>query len=129
MTTTKKTILHIDDEEEIRQMLADMLSASGYRVLSAGSRLDAIRAVERERPDLIIADLQLGEADGLDTIESLRALVPSMPVMLLTGVLIDPMVAREMLDPKGIVYLEKTQPMARILEEVRRLLQPSAQGA
>lgn len=120
-----KTILHIDDEEEIRHMLADMLGASGYRVLSVGSRLEAIRVVEREKPDLIIADLQLGEADGLDTIESLRALLPATPVMLLTGVLIDPMVARELLEPKGIVYLEKTQPMARILDEVRRLLQPA----
>jgi len=120
-----KTILHIDDEEEIRQMLADMLGASGYRVLSAGSRLEALRVVERDKPDLIIADLQLGEADGLDTIESLRAHVPGTPVMLLTGVLIDPAVAREMLEPKGIVYLEKTQPMARILDEVRRLLHPA----
>lgn len=122
---TKKTILHIDDEEEIRHMLADMLNASGYRVLSVGSRLEALRTVEREKPDLIIADLQLGEADGLDTIESLRTVVPNTPVMLLTGVLIDPMVAREMLEPRGIVYLEKTQPMARILEDVRRLLSPS----
>jgi two-component system OmpR family response regulator len=120
-----KTILHIDDEEEIRQMLADMLGASGYRVISVGSRLEAMRFVEREKPDLIIADLQLGEADGLDTIESLRALVPATPVMLLTGVLIDPMVARELLEPKGIVYLEKTQPMARILDEVRHLLNPA----
>ncbi len=120
-----KTILHIDDEEEIRHMLADMLGASGYRVLSVGSRLEAIRVVERDKPDLIIADLQLGEADGLDTIESLRSLVPTTPVMLLTGVLIDPVVARELLEPKGIVYLEKTQPMARILDEVRRLLQPA----
>ncbi|GAB1489420.1 hypothetical protein MASR2M8_18730 [Opitutaceae bacterium] len=117
-----KTILHIDDEEEIRQMLADMLGASGYRVLSVGSRLEAIRVVEREKPDLIIADLQLGEADGLDAIDSLRVLIPGTPVMLLTGVLIDPMVARDLLEPKGIVYLEKTQPMARILEEVRKLL-------
>lgn len=117
-----KTILHIDDEAEIRAMLADLLTASGYRVVSVGSRLEAVRAVEREKPDLVIADLQLAEADGLDTIESLRGALGPTPVMLLTGVLIDPMVAREMLEPRGIVYLEKTQPMNRILEEVRRLL-------
>ncbi len=120
----KKTILHIDDEEEIRQMLADMLGASGYRVISVGSRLDAMRAAERDKPDLIIADLQLGEADGLDALESLREVVPGTPMMLLTGVLIDPLVAHDLLEPKGIVYLEKTRPMARILDEIRRLLAP-----
>lgn len=122
----KKTILHIDDEEEIRQMLADMLGASGYRVISVASRLDAIRSVGRDKPDLIIADLQLGEADGLDTLESLQLLVPGTPMMLLTGVLIDPLVARDLLEPKGVVYLEKTQPMARILDEIRNLLAPAS---
>lgn len=117
-----KTILHIDDEADIRELLADFFTANGYRVISVATRTEALKAVEKDKPDLIITDLQLEEADGLDTVEQLRKVLPDTPVALLTGVLIDPHVVRETVGRKVSVYLEKTLPLTRILAEVRNLI-------
>lgn len=119
---TKKTILHIDDEVDIRAVLAQFLQRSGYEVISAATPSEAFRALESASPDLIITDLQLDEADGLETVEQLKRNKPDLPVILLTGVLIDPQVARTTVGPKVSAYLEKTSPLSRILAEIKRLI-------
>jgi two-component system OmpR family response regulator len=118
----KNHILIVDDEANIRELLAQCLASSGYRVTSAGSAAEALRACKEEPPDLIIADLQLGDADGLELIAKLKGIVADMPVILLTGVLFDPEVVDSVLLSKVSCYLEKTSSLARILESVRRLL-------
>jgi DNA-binding NarL/FixJ family response regulator len=69
-----------------------------------------------------MADLQLEDADGLEMIAELKTMLPDKPVILLTGVLFDPEVVRDVLSTKVACYLEKTSPLERILETVRRLL-------
>lgn len=119
-----KTILHIDDEEAIREIVAELLSAQGYRVVSVSTPGEALIAAKENLPDLIISDLQLDEADGLKTIAQLRELRPDVPVILLTGVLIDPKVARETVGKLVSSYVEKTRPLAEIITEVARLIGP-----
>jgi DNA-binding NtrC family response regulator len=117
-----KHILHIDDEVAIRELLAQCLTANGYRVTSVDSATEAFKIVQRDPPQLIISDLQLEDSDGLEVIARLRATLPAVPVILLTGVLFDAHVAREMLGKTVACYLEKTTPLARILDEIQRLL-------
>ena len=117
-----KRILHIDDEADIREILATFLQGQGYEVFSVATPTEALQLIQRAQPDLVICDLQLNEGDGLQTIDRLRAAHPEMPVILLTGVLLDPHVARETVQKKRLVYLEKTHPLHRIAEEVGRLL-------
>jgi DNA-binding response OmpR family regulator len=120
-----KSILHIDDEAPLREIITELLEAQGYRVRSVATPSAAIAAAREEKPDLIITDLQLDEADGLVTIAELRKLDASTPVILLTGVLIDPKVARETVGRLVTSYLEKTRPLAEILKEVTRLIGPA----
>jgi DNA-binding response OmpR family regulator len=117
-----KHILVVDDEPEIRDLLAEFLSQSGYRVSTVPTALEAERTVEKDPPQLIISDLQLEDSDGLDMIKRLREKLPKTPVLLLTGVFIDPRVVRETLGGKIGAYLQKTTPLATILEEVRNLI-------
>lgn len=117
-----KSILHIDDEESIRQILAELLTESGYEVRSAASPTEALAAAKLKAPDLIISDLQLNEADGLNTIAQLKEFLPGTPVILLTGVLIDPRVADATLGPLVSAYVEKTRPLSVVLEKIRQLL-------
>ena len=118
----KKHILIVDDEAAIRDLLAQCLAANGYQVTTVASAIEALAAVRRERPDLVISDLQLEESDGLEMIGQLKELLPDTPVILLTGVLFDPKVVRDTLSKKVACYLEKTAPLKRILQEVERLL-------
>lgn len=120
----KSHILIVDDEANIRDLLGQFLSGAGYRVTAVASPDDALEAARREPPDLIISDLQLEDADGLEMITKLKAALPDKPVILLTGVLFDPKAVNEVIKAKVACYLEKTSTLAQILEAVRRLAPP-----
>jgi two-component system OmpR family response regulator len=119
-------ILIVDDEAQIRSLLTEFLTRVGYRVTPVSTAIEAQEAVRADPPDLIITDLQLEDSDGLDMIGRLRAALPSTPVILLTGVLFDPKVARDVLSKKVSCYLPKTSSLSRILSEVQRLLGPGS---
>jgi DNA-binding NtrC family response regulator len=118
----KKHILIVDDEAPIREILAQMLDRSGYRVTGAASAMEAQQVMQRDPPALIISDLQLEDTDGLAMISQLKKSFPHLPVILLTGVLFDDDVVRDSLSKVITSYLAKTTPLAKILEEVRRVL-------
>jgi len=117
-----KVILHLDDEPAIREILAAYLTQKGYRVVSAETPTEALQAIGKEHPDLIITDLQLGDGDGLETVDQMRTAQPGVPIILLTGVLIDPRVARQSLANKVDAYLQKTLPLQKLSDEIDRLL-------
>lgn len=115
-------ILTIDDEPQIREILGQVLSSKGYRVTDAASATEALVMVRQDPPDLIITDLQLEESDGFELIDELKAIAPRTPIVLLTGVLFDPVVAQRLREQKIAAYVEKTAPLERILQEVRQAL-------
>lgn len=117
-----KHILIVDDEANIRGLLSQYLGSKGYRVTPAETALEAQRVVTADAPDLIISDLQLEDSDGLAMIDRLKTILPNVPVILLTGVLFDPQVVDETLSKKITAYFQKTTPLARVLEEIRRLI-------
>jgi CheY-like chemotaxis protein len=116
-----KLILHLDDEPAIREILSATLTGYGYRVMSAATPTEALKAAELERPDLFISDLQLEEGDGLETIAQLRSMHPGVRVIILTGVLIDPRVAAKSIARDVDAYLPKTGSLTGIVAEVQRL--------
>jgi len=118
----KQHILIIDDEATIRDLLAQFLTVSQYRVTAVSSAAEALKSVTQDPPHLIISDLQLEDADGLEMIAQLKEARPQAPVILLTGVLFEPEVVRDVLSKKVACYLEKTSSLAKILETVRDLL-------
>ena len=61
----KKHILIVDDEPDIRDVLAQALEVKGYRVTSAGAGHEALRLIKSDPPDLLVSDLQMEDADGL----------------------------------------------------------------
>lgn len=85
---TEQTPVHrllvVDDDHDIRTMLAEQLGKSGYLVSTAGNGQEMRRVLERERVDLIILDLNLPGDDGLTLCRDLRAR-SSTPVIMLTA--------------------------------------------
>lgn len=116
----KKHILTVDDETEIRELLREILAASGYRVSGASSVAEAMRVVRDDPPQLVITDLQLEESDGFALVDEVKAVAPKIPIIMLTGVLFDPEVIRGPVGQKIAAYVEKTAPLERVLAEVRR---------
>jgi len=122
----KKHILCIDDEADIRGLLKDILTVKGYRISVAASAEEAIRILETDRPQLIIADLQLADTDGLVLIKELKQLAPDAPVLLLAGVIFDAEVSRDTICKEVSSYLSKTTSLNEIVSEIRRLLGEAA---
>ena len=116
-----KHILTIDDELEIRELLREVLTASGYRVTGVSSAAEAILVVHGDPPHLIISDLQLEETDGFEFVDQVHGAAPQIPIILLTGVLFDRAVLEGIVGEKISSYIEKTAPLERILREVKRL--------
>jgi two-component system response regulator GlrR len=118
----QKHILAIDDEPEILALLQEALSGHGYRVSVAASAEAARRVVKSDPPQLVISDLQMEDTDGLVLATELRAALPDVPILLLTGMVFDHEVVRDIIQKKFTSYLDKTTPLDEIVTEVRRLL-------
>lgn len=78
-------VLIVDDDPEICQMLAEALRADGMDVAAATSGADAIEAAFRHRPSLIIADVRLGDCNGLEVVDRLRQEMGELAALFITG--------------------------------------------
>lgn len=67
-----QTILIVDDEKEIRELLRLYIEKDGYRTLQAGNGIEALSLVETEGIDLVIVDIMMPELDGYGLIKALR---------------------------------------------------------
>jgi two-component system nitrogen regulation response regulator NtrX len=79
------TILVVDDEPNIRRMVARLLEAEEYHTREAAHGVAALAAVEAEEPDVVLLDLAMPELDGLGTLAKLRERWPGLPVVMMSG--------------------------------------------
>ena len=70
---SETTILVVDDEPSIREVLSIYLERAGYRVVAASDGQAALEVVEKRVPDLVVLDLMLPKVDGLEITRQLRA--------------------------------------------------------
>ena len=71
----QKTVLVVDDYDEVRLVTRQALESFGYRVLEAASGAEAVRVAQANLPDLILLDLSMPAMDGFATIHQLRRLL------------------------------------------------------
>lgn len=79
-----ETILIVDDEATIVEVVALYLQREGFQVLTAGDGHAALALIEQQRPDLVVLDLMLPGLNGLEVARRLRA-ANSLPVIILTA--------------------------------------------
>jgi two-component system cell cycle response regulator DivK len=82
-----KRILVVEDHEDNRQILRDLLASAGYEMIEAGNGEDGVAAAAAERPDLILMDIQLPGMDGLEATAQLKRdeATRDIPVIALTA--------------------------------------------
>ena len=78
-------VLIVDDERAIQTALKGVLEDEGYRVTTAGSGADALRAVSEEAPDLIFLDIWMPKMDGLETLSEIKRVRPDATVVMISG--------------------------------------------
>ncbi|WP_269855240.1 response regulator transcription factor [Streptomyces sp. RPT161] len=72
MDAPEASLLVVDDEPNIRELLSASLRFAGFKVVSAASGVEALAAVARERPDLVVLDVMLPDMDGFAVVRRLR---------------------------------------------------------
>lgn len=80
-----KTVLIIDDDENIREMMRDFLQSHGYNVLLADDGLKGMDMIREEMVDLVILDVKLPYISGIGLAEIAGQTKPDLPIICITG--------------------------------------------
>ena len=80
-----RQILVVDDEDNIRKFLVKSLEREGYEARGVATGKKAMAALESERPDLLVLDVRLPDADGMEILADLRRRDPDLPVIIITA--------------------------------------------
>ena len=80
-------ILIVDDERDIRELVAGVLSDEGYECRTAGDSTSALKAIDERRPSLVLLDVWLhgSPMDGLEVLDAIKAREPELPVIIFSG--------------------------------------------
>jgi CheY-like chemotaxis protein len=79
------SILVVDNDAAIRQMVGSIIELEGYRVVTADNGAAALREIARARPGLILLDMRMPEMDGWEFARALRAHPARIPVVVMTA--------------------------------------------
>lgn len=121
MSAADSTILVVEDDQALAELLIEELEAEGYIAQAFGSAEEALEWIERRRPDLVVSDLQLPGKDGLALIEDLKALDFQPAVLMISAYgTVDRAVAA--LKAGADNFLTKPLDMDHFLLSVERLL-------
>lgn len=87
MSLQKKTVLVVDDDPEIRKLLATSFDRLGFEVTQASDGRTAIKRLDAERPTLLCVDLMLPESSGYDVCEHVNAspMLQGLPILMVSA--------------------------------------------
>jgi two-component system nitrogen regulation response regulator NtrX len=78
-------ILVVDDDEKVLKSIVDILRDEGYRVTGYGQAQEALRAIQKGPPDLVMLDIWMEGMDGLETLGVIKRLHGELPVIMISG--------------------------------------------
>jgi len=113
------SILVVDDDQTVRETLADYFDALGYVVRTAATATAGRQAAAEHAPDVVLVDLRLPDASGLTLLEALRADDPELGVIVLTGHADVPTAVRAM-QQGALDFLEKPVDLEALAVAVTR---------
>lgn len=122
----QKTVLVVDDYDDVRAITKQALESFGYRVVEASSGAEAVRVAQTVSPDLILLDLSMPYMDGFATIHQLRRLLGLRDVPVIA---VSAHTAREVREDAIAAgcreFITKPFPLERLRSAVERNLPPS----
>ena len=112
-----KTVIIVDDEVNIVNLLVDILDSAGYRPIGCSVWTEAMDAINRESPDLVLLDLKMPTIDGPAMLDFIRKEGLDVPVIVVSGFVTDQV--SEDLSKLGVsAFVSKPFRTAEILKQV-----------
>lgn len=123
---SKTKVLVVDDEEDFQDIVRHILERAGYEVVVAGDGGEGLAALRREKPDLLILDINMPLKDGYVLCREARAMseFAELPILMLTIRNRDEEIVRGM-DVGADAYLAKPFDPGELLARLRTLLKRS----
>jgi len=120
----KETILVIDDEINMREIISEVLSSLNYRVVEAGNGKDGLKLFAQMQNDiaLVISDIVMPDMSGVDAANKMRELNSKLPIILMTGYDVnDALVSNNEIE--GCIMLSKPFSLKVLSQNIRSLLE------
>lgn len=115
-------VLVVDDEAHIRKFVSMMLQSLGEPVvLQAASGTEALQVYEREKPNLVLLDVNMPRVDGLQTLRNLKRIDPKCSVFMLTS-LVNRQTVEECLQLGALGYLRKDNPPDEMMVQLNKMI-------
>lgn len=126
--TSHLEILVVDDDPRLRELVRYTLVRAGFSVREAADGREALAAITRQAPDLVVLDVLMPELDGMSVCRELRSTHPQLPVVFLStrGEEVDRILG---LDLGGDDYLAKPFAPAELVSRIRAVLRRARPGA
>ena len=121
MEGKKVHILHVDDDPDIRLLMAGSLSEFGYTVVTAGTVAEAIQLAKEIPFSLCILDVRLPDGTGIELCQRLRKLQPGVPIVYYSAYA-DDAAQKEALSLCGDAYLRKPTSATELEQAIAGLL-------
>ena len=119
-----ETILLVDDDEKMKNIVAEVLRHEGYLIVTAMNGSDALQTLEKNAVDLILCDVKLPDTTGIDLLKKFTHTRPNIPVIMISGfATIDLAVAATKLGAYD--FLEKPLEPRRVFVTIKNALEQS----
>ena len=117
----KARILHVDDDPDIRLMIAASLREFGYIVATAGTNAEALELTKQFKFDLFILDVRLPDGSGIELCQEIHEVQPNVPVLYYSAYASDEE-QEEALSVCGDAYLKKPVSASKLKQTIAKLL-------
>jgi len=114
-----RSILVVDDDRDVAHVLAELLGEEGYPVRCAVDGEAALREIARDPPDLVLADVDMPEVDGVTLARHLRARGRTIPVVLMSAVY-------DYVDVPGLEFVHKPFDLDVLLQVLTHAMEDGA---
>jgi CheY-like chemotaxis protein len=120
--TLKGKVLVVDDEAHIRKFVTQLVKSLGEPViLQAANGHEALQIYERERPGLVLLDVNMPTVDGIETLRRLKLIDPDCIVIMLTS-LVNRKTVEQCLHLGAVAYLRKDNPPDEMTTRLKKIV-------